>query len=319
MDSGMKLFGAELRYIEEIQYPKQWSFQTHYHDCFHMFFVKDSVGVFIVNGRQITCNRYDALIIPPGTKHSLNKEKTEAPLVVEILFDVYDRYLNENLVGKGIKVHLDDISTELIDGTASIGFSRKDEYKRCAQYFLCALLARICLTPDELDPFILNKQFIDMEGFSNLTKSIIIYVDKNYKLHISLDDIAHDLGYSKSRLCTVFKKDCSVTIYDYLNLIRIYHVAEYLSFSEQDISYICQQCGFGSVSHFNRTFKNYLGVSPSTYKRMRPPHFNMEILEGSNIKNSAVRGKLKSIVERTGTIHNSSRLSLTRIVNDPDK
>lgn len=314
MDPETKQAGAELRYIEEIQYPKQWSFQTHYHDCFHLFYVKEGVAVFIVDGRQIFCGRGDALIVPPGAKHALHKEKTDGPLIVEVLFDVYDNCLFENLVKRGIKVHLDNISAELIDRTALIGFSRKAEYKRYAQYLLCALLAQICIIPKELDPLFLNNQFIDTDGFSDVTKRIIIYIDKNYKLHINLDDIAKELGYSKSYLCTVFKKDCNVTVSHYLNLVRIYHVAEYLSFSEQDISYICQQCGFGSVSHFNRMFKNYLGVSPSTYKRMRPPHFNMEILKGDNINNPSVRSKLKSIVERTGTIHN--RTVMSRIIND---
>lgn len=319
MDSEIKQISAELRYIEEIKYPKQWSFRTHYHDCFHLFFIRESTGAFLVNGRQIICNRGEALIIPPGMDHGLIKENTEAPLVVEILFDVYDKYLYDGLVKRGIKVQLDNTSIELINSTASIGFSRKDEYKRCAQYFLCALLAQICITREELDPFFLNKQFIDMDGFSYITKAIIIFVDKNYKLHISLDDIARELGYSKSYLCTVFKKDCYVTIYDYVNLVRIYHVAEYLSFSEQDISYMCQQCGFGSVSHFNRTFKKYLGISPSTYKRMRPPHFNMSILEGENSQNSEVRKKLKTIVERTGTIHNTPRISMKQTIRVPDK
>ena len=85
-----------------------------------------------------------------------------------------------------------------------------------------------------------------------------------------------------------------------MNTIRILKAAEYISYTDRDIAYICSVTGFSSVGHFNRTFKKFLGMSPGYYKRMSPINFNETKVEPSG----DLESKLNSVAEQIGSIRN---------------
>ncbi len=117
-----------------------------------------------------------------------------------------------------------------------------------------------------------------------------------------LDDIADALGCNKSYMCTLFKNDCGITINDYLNSVRIHKAAEYLTYTDKEISYICSLVGFRNVSHFNRTFKQYQSVPPSWFKRFSPVNINYDRVENDQTQLS---GKIKEVEDRVGGLRNS--------------
>jgi AraC-like DNA-binding protein len=140
-----------------------------------------------------------------------------------------------------------------------------------------------------------------MEGFSEVTKAVVVYIDVHYKEQFTLDDMGAALGYSKSYLCTTFKKETGSTINDYLNLVRISHFTEYYSFVDDDIAYLCRQCGFASPNHFNKTFKKFLGTTPKQFKQIRYQHFNSTFWESKINTRAGTIQNLRSILDRAST------------------
>jgi len=287
-----------IRYAEKIHYPDDWTFCPHMHDCYHMFCVLSHALELEIGGTVYRCPANSALIVPPQTYHEMKLQENGTPEVVEIMFELEDPALEEDLQNAGIQVSMDEFSIECFLQVEIFANSRQDKLRSRAYRFLDAGLSHICITKEDTDPYTLNAQFIDMEGFSNVTKSVIVYIDAHYKEQFTLDDMGEELGYNKSYLCTVFKRETASTINDYLNLVRIGRFAEYYSFVDRDISYICRNCGFTSASHFNRTFKKFLGTSPRHYKQVRFPHFNSDVLV-NDVKNTGDSyNKLKGILER---------------------
>ncbi len=99
---------------------------------------------------------------------------------------------------------------------------------------------------------------------------IVRYINSNYKLPITLDDIVSDAKYNKYTVCHLFKEITGSTVFDYINYLRIQYSIEKLKHKNSSILVIATECGFSSATYFNRVFKNIVGCSPSIYRKILP-------------------------------------------------
>ena len=65
----------------------------------------------------------------------------------------------------------------------------------------------------------------------------------------------------------MFTQNFGVSPKQYLIDMRIKLAKQLLLEDEKLISDIAESCGFGSVYHFSRTFKQATGMSPTEYRR----------------------------------------------------
>ena len=72
---------------------------------------------------------------------------------------------------------------------------------------------------------------------------------------------------SESNFCKFFKKATGKTYSDYLNEIRINEASRLLLQSEKTISQIAFECGFETLSYFNRVFITKKKKTPSHYRK----------------------------------------------------
>lgn len=97
---------------------------------------------------------------------------------------------------------------------------------------------------------------------------VVRYIEQNYMQPILLEELSLLAGYNKFELCRKFKKFTGKTIVNYINFVRIHHAKLFLR-DNKTITEAAFQCGFSSVQYFNRTFKQYIGLSPGEWKRQR--------------------------------------------------
>ncbi len=97
-------------------------------------------------------------------------------------------------------------------------------------------------------------------------KKIEVYISCNYNRDFSIDRLAKYVGMNRSSLCTMFKRHTGETIIEHLLNHRI-EMAKYLLTSTiESISSCCYSSGFNDVPHFNRTFKQLVGMTPGDYR-----------------------------------------------------
>ena len=70
-----------------------------------------------------------------------------------------------------------------------------------------------------------------------------------------------------SYFCTYFKKHTGYTPFEQLNLIRINHAMILLRDNSKKITTIATECGFNSISFFNRKFNEIMNMSPREYQK----------------------------------------------------
>jgi len=105
----------------------------------------------------------------------------------------------------------------------------------------------------------------EVEGENRLQK-IINYISANYAQRISLNEIAKIAAMTPPAFCRFFKIRTGKTFSLFLNEVRISKACQFLINGEAPIKQICYDVGFSSLTNFNRTFKNFKGTSPSSFR-----------------------------------------------------
>jgi AraC-like DNA-binding protein len=83
---------------------------------------------------------------------------------------------------------------------------------------------------------------------------------------ISLEKAASQAALSKYYFTRFFKEHTGQTFHTYLSQYRINRAKDYLAESDLPVTEIAYLCGFSSIKTFNRLFKTFAGVAPSTFR-----------------------------------------------------
>ncbi|MEP3372383.1 MAG: AraC family transcriptional regulator [Maribacter dokdonensis] len=102
-------------------------------------------------------------------------------------------------------------------------------------------------------------------------RDIYALIDERYQGKISVDEVAKFCNLTKPAFCRYFKKATGSTFIEFLNQYRISQSKRML-LTGKNVSETCFECGFESLSYFNRTFKKVTGENPSAFKKRLQTH-----------------------------------------------
>ena len=94
-----------------------------------------------------------------------------------------------------------------------------------------------------------------------------MYLHENFAEKVTIRDICHSLGCSKSALLSAFKAEYGTTVNSYLCDVRIEEAKKLLSSTNMSISAIADATGFYDQSYFSKVFSQSLGVTPSDFRK----------------------------------------------------
>lgn len=97
-------------------------------------------------------------------------------------------------------------------------------------------------------------------------KIVYEFIESNFQRPISLEEMALKANLSKAAFCRYFKKMTQLTFTEFLNQYRIEQAKRLLK-SDKNVTETCFECGFESLSYFNRIFKKVVGKNPIQYKK----------------------------------------------------
>lgn len=98
-------------------------------------------------------------------------------------------------------------------------------------------------------------------------KSMMEYLRRNYDCDITLEQLEREFGLSRGHICRLFRSITNRSPFGYLNAYRIQQSLDFLEHSDDEISVIATRSGFNNISYYNRTFRRYMHMTPSEYRR----------------------------------------------------
>jgi AraC family transcriptional regulator len=94
------------------------------------------------------------------------------------------------------------------------------------------------------------------------------FIADNFNRSISTADLARHLTLSVSRTCHLVNSCFQCPFSELLTRERIAHAKLFLSQTDYRVSEIAFMCGFSSVEHFNRMFRNKTSFAPLAYRKL---------------------------------------------------
>lgn len=95
------------------------------------------------------------------------------------------------------------------------------------------------------------------------TQTLIAY---DLTADLSLKSIAAQLNVSPTYLSALFRKECNITLTDYVNSKRMEHAIHLLNTTDKFVNVISYECGIQDTNYFIKLFKKYTGLTPTKYR-----------------------------------------------------
>lgn len=201
----------------------------------------------VANGNEskalASCARWTAHVIPQRLANELRDSK-DYMITLNTL-------LRKTVEQAGVHpIHIDSVSNrniQLIEQLSSIEQCRSFRSKMIRSY--CLLVRKH-----------------NLKDYSLLTQKIITYVDTELCADLSLKALSERLSVNASYLSTLFKKEMSMSLTDFVNHRRISHAQKLLISTEMPIKSVALKCGIPDVYYFSRLFKRITGTTPKAYR-----------------------------------------------------
>ena len=242
--------------------------KPHKHSYYHMFYICSGQISITVADRTYELTEGACLIVPKDTEHAFRNTGNSTLEYLEIKFSCPTAALDAQLSAMGTVVSHDSLSGILAKRIVQEYDDLEARADDAASHYLLAML--YAFTADHRCDQQKISRYIHASQYTRLTQQVIGYLEEHYAESFSLDQLAQDMGRSKSYLCTRFLKDTSMTILDCLNMIRIHRAAELIVYSDYSLTQVGTMCGFASPSHFNRIFLKYAGITPGQCRKAYP-------------------------------------------------
>jgi len=145
-----------------------------------------------------------------------------------------------------------------------------EEYKldhEVERLYSCTNLKQIlAITQENIQKY---EEFLErsMSGSRDEVASVKNYIYQHYAEDLSLETLAEKVYLSSGYLSFIFKKETGMNLNRFIRVVRMEKAKELLCSSNMKVAQVSEQVGIPNVSYFCRSFREYYGCSPESYRK----------------------------------------------------
>lgn len=270
----ISLFGKHTIYLRSVTHYSgvaRRNYPYHYHNYYEMSFAIHGKNLFMVNGKEFLCGAGQAVLVTPGCLHSVSIDSVEErDSIWTFRFQIDPNSELAQKLGLCAYVIPLDKKAEFLNALL-LQWVELERQSPHASYYIhpCALLLL------QLVFEALEREAVIYEDLSDdYCRRILQHLMKHYLDDFSLDDLSSRFYISKSHLMRRFKQNFGISPIRYRNELLINESCYYLVETDMNNRDISDLLGFDNTSIFLRSFKNFMKMTPSDYRkhfREKPP------------------------------------------------
>lgn len=250
----------------------------HFHPEYELVLNIKSNGTRIIGDSVELFDRYDMVLIAGNIPHCWNyyRQNNALPENHGIIVNFKLESIGEALLSQHEFHCLKDLLNEADRGLAfSVEDSKKAEkyliqminnmgIDKMIDFFniiriLCSSIKRTYLCSENY------KLAFDERGNKKMS-DVYTYIRENYFKPVPLEKIARVAKMSPFAFSRFFKKNSGAGFIEYLNRVRTNKACYLLRETEYLVHDIAMECGFASISNFNKQFRKTEGISPRDFR-----------------------------------------------------
>ncbi len=262
-------------------FPKNFRFDGERHNFWELAYIVDGEVGITSEEELYSCKAGDLIIHKPNAFHTCWNIHKSNMKIFTITFN--GNGLDSTLFHGKIK--LDAKDRELID--ALIEETKQCFHETDGEYYYNSLqyeqlkvekdfqilknyLEILCIKIGKYA----EKLNIHLENHSEQAlkyKKIVLYLNKNVRLNLTIEKISKDLFESPSNLKRLFHKFANCGIINYYNNLRIDYAIKLLCEGKR-MNEIANEMNFSSQNYFSSFFKKHMGIAPIAYQKKITVH-----------------------------------------------
>lgn len=267
---------SEIVTIHYFEFSKDYKFGGETHDFWEMVYVDNGELTVISGDIERRLKKGELVFHCPGEWHSLHADGINAAVAIVISFNCSSTAA-KNLTGRKFTIGnaerllLSEIITETqnaFDTPLSNLVTPKLHRKKGAilgaeqliKLNLCKLIINI-LREELKGTYTVQKQNTDKGLFGE----IVDFLETNIDKALSLSDISHHAGISKTALKQLFYKEAKCGVNEYYIRLKIDRAKTYIRENNYNFTQISELLGYGSVHYFSYQFKKRVNMTPTEY------------------------------------------------------
>lgn len=242
--------------------PKKYKLHNHYGSYEVYMFLKGNAD-FIIEGSVYPMEKYDIFLLNPNEFHNVSHHSggvyERVVLQIDNMFftkndcDNLRRIFDAHKIGRQNMIP----ASFVVENNIFEIIERMEKYSKEEGGEIavrCGILELL---------YALNKYKNKEEILSNNEKitPIIMYINENITMPLTVDMIAEKFFLNKCYLCRLFKKHTGLTVNKYITYKRIILVKN-LCNAGKTISQASAEAGFGTYSNFYKMYVKETGKSP---------------------------------------------------------
>jgi AraC-like DNA-binding protein len=260
------------------RYKTEFNFPVHYHEEYELNFIENAKGVRRVVGSSMEeIDSLELVLVGPNIPHAWFTYKCKSESIFEVTIQFHRDLFDEVFLKRN---QLNFIRSMFERSLKGVSFSRRTiervapRLKALAEkegfdsvLELMAVLHELSLSPDSRtlsDGVTYNTELIYND--SQRVEKVVDFINENFSRTIRLAEAADLVEMAETAFSRFFKAKTGITFVDYLNDIRIGHASRLLIDTTSPIAEIAQECGFTSLTNFNRIFKKRKGLVPKDFR-----------------------------------------------------
>jgi xylan 1,4-beta-xylosidase len=255
--------------------------RIHYHTLIEISLVLRGKGLYKAGNAVYSIQEGDIFFFRPNEAHCITDIEENGMELLNLhiapyyLYTNFQNALNNNyikilaanfpLVSNKIN---DTLPPEQIETIKTFIFSIRSEFEQKRNDYVTLINNYISTILILFSRSYKNNRFSQKEK-KNYQKllSAVKYIDTHYKENITLDLLAQKVAYSRCYFSSIFKKCMGMSIGDYICIKRIEEALTLIKTTDKNIADIALDCGFNNTVNFNKFFKKYTNVSPSSFRK----------------------------------------------------
>ena len=246
----------------------------HWHQCVELLYISSGYGIVVVDNQHYTARPGRLFIFPPFRLHKVQVDHSDKnpyhrttmhieQSVVESALSAFPRHQAQfaALAASNLPAQIYDLSEhaafierilEQFQRLESTGQTTASE----VAFLVMQLMTFLPEQPQRYPP---RQQTV--------APRIMNWIEAHYASKFSLDQLACDLGLSRSYTSRVFRQQTGGNIHEYLLTRRIKRSCDLLRNSDESIDAIALAVGFGEVTYFITCFKKMMRQTPLQYRK----------------------------------------------------
>ncbi|TLP71936.1 AraC family transcriptional regulator [Maribacter sp. ACAM166] len=255
----------------------------HFHPELQISFIVSGQGTRFVADHVETFEEEDLVLTGSNVPHLWRNDEAYFKQNSELSTRGLVIYFNQELLNEGLLQKNDFYHINKLLKNSARGIEFYGETKREIKWLLFKMekakgFKRIILLLEIINVLADSKNYnlLASPAYTNVLKAddtkkmslVYEYVMTNFKSKIALEDISDMLNMTTTSFCKYFKPRANKTFTRFVNEIRIGHARKLLLEDNLNISEIAYECGFSTISNFNRQFKSIANMPPCEYRKL---------------------------------------------------